>query len=316
MPLTIQEIQAAQARIAPYIVRTPLLRMRTLDAFLGCEVYVKAECMQITGAFKLRGALNKMLSLSKEELSRGVVAASSGNHGRAVAYGAQLLGTEAVIVMPRTAPAVKMENIRALGAEIVVCDASERFDVAREICAKKGAVMLPPFNDPDIMAGQGTAGIEIVLQAPELDMVVVPVSGGGLLGGVSTAIKALAPKMLVYGAEPDALPRYSESLAAGRPVTVERRTSVADALVADTPGSLCFPQVQAHADGVFPVSDASLLRAMKLLLLEGKILAEPASCIGMGAVLEGRVPVGKDTKVCFFLSGGNIGLDQLQMLSE
>ena len=316
MTVTLETIREARERIAPYIVKTPLLRLKNLDPFLGCTVYAKAECMQVTGSFKLRGALSKLLSLPREQLARGVVAASSGNHGRAVAYGAKFLGTTAVIVMPRTAPAIKVENIRALGAEVVLCDAAERFKVAAEICAERGAVSVPPFNDEAVLAGQGTAGLEIAEQAPELDMVIAPVSGGGLLGGVSTAVKLFAPHMKVYGAEPAALPRYSASLAAGHPVTVERNASVADALVADTPGDVCFPYVQRYTDGVAAVDDTHLLRGMKLLLTEGKVLAEPASCIGLGAVLQGLIPAAQETKVCFLLSGGSVGLDQLDMLKD
>jgi len=154
MSMTLETIRAAHARIAPYIVRTPLLRLPALDDALGCEVYVKAECMQRTGAFKLRGAMNKILTLTDAERARGFVAASSGNHGRAVAYAAQRFGTHACIVMPETAPAVKQAAIRALGAELVLCEASERFDVAARLCAERGATMVPPFNDEAVMAGQ------------------------------------------------------------------------------------------------------------------------------------------------------------------
>ena len=209
MNMTLETIRAAHARIAPYIVRTPLLRLPALDDALGCEVYVKAECMQRTGAFKLRGAMNKILTLTDAERARGFVAASSSNHGRAVAYAAQRFGTHACIVMPRTAPPVKQAAIRALGAELVLCEASERFDVAARLCAERGATMVPPFNDEAVMAGQGTVGLEILAQCPEIDAVVVPVSGGGLIGGVSTAVKALAPRVRVFGAEPAALPRYA-----------------------------------------------------------------------------------------------------------
>ena len=220
MTMTLETIRAAHARIAPYIVQTPLLRLPALDDALGCEVYVKAECMQRTGAFKLRGAMNRILALTEDERARGFVAAASGNHGRAVAYAAQRFGTHACIVMPRTAPAVKQAGIRALGAELVLCDAAERFDVAARLCAERGAAMVPPFNDELVMAGQGTVGLEILEQCPELDAVVVPVSGGGLIGGVSTAVKALAPRVRVFGAEPAVLPRYTESLRAGHPVQV------------------------------------------------------------------------------------------------
>lgn len=316
MSMTLETIRAAHARIAPYIVQTPLLRLPALDDTLGCEVYAKAECMQRTGAFKLRGAMNKILSLTDTERARGFVAASSGNHGRAVAYAAQRFGTRACIVMPETAPAVKQAAIRALGAELVLCDASERFAVAARLCAERGATMVPPFNDEAVMAGQGTVGLEILAQCPEIDAVVVPVSGGGLIGGVSTAVKALAPRVQVFGAEPAALPRYTESLRAGHPVQVEQKRSVADALVAQIPGDVCFPYVAANTDGFAAVEDADILRGMKLLLLEGKLLCEPSSAIGIGAVLHGQFPVRKTDKVCFVISGGSVALEQLHPLED
>ena len=202
-------LQAARNRIAPYIEITPLLRLRSLDPFLNCEVYVKAECMQVTGSFKIRGALNRMLALKPEALQNGVVAASSGNHGRAVAYGARMLHTHATIVMPRTAPQVKIDGIRNLGAEVILCDAADRFAIAEETCRKNAATLVPPYNDDLVMAGQGTAGLEILGQCPDIDVIVIPVSGGGLLGGVATAVKATKPDVIIYGAEPAALPRYS-----------------------------------------------------------------------------------------------------------
>ena len=314
MALTKNDIQAAHSRIAPYVVQTPLLRLQNLDAFLGCQVYAKAECMQITGAFKLRGAMNKVLSLSPEELSRGIVAASSGNHGKGIAYAAKLLGAKATIVMPTTAPQVKVDAIRALGAEIVSCEVSQRFAVAEDLCRRRGATMVPPFNDEAVMAGQGTAGLEIMEQCPELNAVIVPVSGGGLIGGVSTAIKSVSPQTLVYGAEPAALPRYSESLKAGKPVQVEAKPSIADALVAQRPGDLCFPCVAAHTDGFAAVEDAALLKGWKLLLTEGKLLCEPSSAIGIGAVLQGLIPVKPTDKVCFLISGGSVSVEQLDIL--
>ena len=164
MSLTLEKIFEAKNRIAPYATRTPLIRLEKLDEYLGCQVYLKAECMQITGAFKLRGAVNKIRMLTPEQLSCGIVAASSGNHGKAVAYTAKKLGAKATIVMPYTAPAIKVNAIKELGAEVVQCETSERFDVAERICREKNATMVPPYNDEDIMAGQGTAGIEILEQ--------------------------------------------------------------------------------------------------------------------------------------------------------
>ena len=313
MAVTLDTISDARRRIAPYVLKTPLLRLPSLDSALGCRVYVKAECMQITGAFKLRGAMNKLLSLSAEQLARGAVAASSGNHGRALAYGARMLGSSAVIVIPRTAPTIKIEAIRALGAEVVLSDADRRFAVAERISRERDMTVIPPFNDEDIMAGQGTAGLEIMEQCPEIDTVITPISGGGLLSGVAAAVKSVSPRTRVFGAEPDALPRYSESLAAGRRVTVERHPSIADALVSNTPGELCFPYVQQYADGVVPVPDEYLLKGMRLLLEEGKLLGEPSACIGIGAVLAGRITVRPEENVCFLISGGNTSLFQLNL---
>jgi threonine dehydratase len=314
MACSVSDIRAARDRIAPYVVRTPLLRMNALDSFLGCEAYVKAECMQITGAFKIRGAMNKALTLTPDQLERGIVAASSGNHGRGISYAAKLLGARATIVMPRTSPQVKIDAIRSLGAEVILCETPERFRIAEQVRAERGATMVPPFNDEDVMAGQGTVGVEIMEQAPEIDTVIVPVSGGGLIGGVSTAIKALAPGVRVYGAEPAALPRYTKSLAAGKPVTVPYQATIADALAAQTPGDKCFPCVASNVDGFAAVDDAYILKGMKLLLTEGKILAEPSSCIGLGALLQGLIPVKQGDKVCLVLSGGSVGLGQLRIL--
>ena len=314
--MDLQTIKAARERIAPYTVQTPLIRMANLDAFLGCQVYVKAECMQITGAFKLRGAMNKALSLSEEELKRGIVCASSGNHGKGIAYAAKALGTNATIVMPYTSPKVKVEAIKALGAEVVQCETSERFDVAERICAEKGATMVPPYNDEHVMTGQGTAGLEIMEQLPDAAAVVVPVSGGGLIGGVSTAIKSVNSEVKVYGAEPANLPRYSLSLEAGVPQKVEQKPTIADALVSQAPGDKCFPYVKQNVDAVYTVSEEYILKAMKMLLCEGKILAEPSSCIGMAAVLEGKLSFAPDDKVCFLVSGGSVGLEQLTVLQD
>ena len=314
--MDLQTIKAARERIAPYTVQTPLIRMANLDAFLGCQVYVKAECMQITGAFKLRGAMNKALSLSSEELERGLVCASSGNHGKGIAYAAKALGTNATIVMPYTSPKVKVEAIKALGAEVVQCETSERFDVAERVCAEKGATMVPPYNDEAVMTGQGTAGLEIMEQLPDVNAVVVPVSGGGLIGGVSTAIKSVSGEVKVYGAEPAVLPRYSLSLEAGVPQKVEQKATIADALVSQAPGDKCFPYVKQNVDAVCTVSEEYILKAMKMLLCEGKILAEPSSCIGMAAVLEGKLSFTPDDKVCFLVSGGSVGLEQLSVLQD
>lgn len=316
MTLTLNEIRAASNRISPYVIKTPLLRLYSLDKYLGCKVYAKAECMQTTGAFKFRGAMNKMLSLTNEELRRGVVAASSGNHGKAVAYAAEKLGVKAVIVLPHTAASVKVDKIRSLGAEVVFCEVAERFDVAEKIRRERDAVMIPPFNDETIMAGQGTAGLELIEQCPELDAVIVPVSGGGLIGGVATAVKSVSPKTLVYGAEPAVLPRYSASLKAGKPAAVAAQKSFADGLISLIPGDVCFPYVKANTDGFADVDEEYIYKATKLMIVEGKLLCEPSSAITLGAVMQGLIPVKSTDKVCFFMSGGSISLEQLRGLEE
>lgn len=306
MSITLQDIRDAATRIEPYIEHTPTVRLRALDDALGCQVYAKLENLQVTNSFKIRGALNMALQIPASELANGIVAASSGNHGRAVAYAAQLLGTRATIVMPDTAAPIKIEGIRALGAEVVLCDAAERFEVAARVCAEQNAAMIPPFDHEKIMAGQATVGLEIIEQLPDVDVVMTPVSGGGLIGGVASACKLLKPSTHVFGAEPAALPRYSESLAAGERVTVPKARSIADALVALTPGEACFPVIQQFVDAVFPVPDEAIAQARDLLLSQGKLLAEPSSCITMAAILSGAVSFTPDTKVCFVISGGNV----------
>ena len=306
MGISLQDIRAAAERISPYVERTPVARLRALDEALGCQVYAKLENLQVTNSFKIRGALNMALQIPPAELGNGIVAASSGNHGRAVAFAAQLLGTHATIVMPDSAAPIKIEGIRALGAKVVLCDVAERFDVAGRICAEQGAAMIPPFNHEMVMAGQATVGLEILEQLPDVDVVMAPISGGGLLGGVSCACKLLKPGMRVLGAEPAVLPRYSESLAAGKRVTVPKAKSVADALMAQTPGEVCFPSVRANVEAVLPVPDEATIQARDLVLSQGKLLAESSSCITMGAILAGKVRFAPEDKVCFVISGGNV----------
>ena len=316
MPLTINEIIAASKRISPYTVRTPLLRMYSLDDYLGCEVYAKAECMQTTGSFKLRGAMNKLLSLSEDELQNGIIAASSGNHGKAIAYASRLLGIRSTIILPYGAAKVKVDTIRGWGAEIIQCDVAERFELAEKLCRERRAALVPPFNDEAIMAGQGTTGLEIMEQCPDLDAVIVPTSGGGLIGGVSTAIKSLSPRTKVFGAEPANLPRYSTSLKAGHPMRVEKKQTIADGLVTLIPGEICYPYVEAHTDGFADVDEEYILKGMKLMITEGKLLCEPSAAITLGAVLQGLLPLKKTDKVCFLISGGSVSLEQLHLLEN
>ncbi|EON73971.1 threonine ammonia-lyase [Lysinibacillus sphaericus] len=312
--LTLEKIQAAQIKIAPYIFETPVVRLYGLDDILGCNVYVKAENMQKTNSFKIRGALHKMLSMPIEQLRQGVVAASSGNHGKGVAYAAKLLNIQATIVLPDTAPIIKVEGIRALGADVVQCKLTERHAITEKLSLEHGYAVIHPYDDYDIMAGQGTLGLEILAQLPHVNTIVVPIGGGGLISGILTAIKSLAPHIKVIGVEPAGVSRYAKSLKAGERLLLEEQKSLADALLPLQPGERNFPIVQKLVDSVVSVDEDFIYKGMKTLLLEGKFMAEPSSSIGIGAALQGILPIAKKDNICFLITGGNVGLNQLQTL--
>lgn len=309
--LTIEMIESARQRVGSRLPVTPMIRLAMLDRYLGCEVWAKADCFQLTGSFKIRGAMNMIMSLDEAQLKNGIVTASSGNHGRACAYTARELKIPATVVMPETAPEIKAANIRALGAEVVQCPAIDRFSVAERICAERGAAYIPPYDDIRVMAGQGTMGLEIAEQLRDADTVITPISGGGLTAGVMTAIKAKLPSARTIAAEPAILARYTASRAAGEPTAVPQTVTIADALVSNRPGLKCFPIVQRCTDEIAAVSEERIRQAHKLLLTEGRIFAEPSACIGIGAVLEGKIKTRAGERVCFVISGGNCGLDQI-----
>lgn len=315
--LTLAMIQSAQKRIAPYIYETPLLRLPMLDERLGCKVYVKCENMQKTNAFKLRGAMNRLLTLPEEDLKKGVVTASSGNHGKATAYAAHLLGVPACVVLPDTAPRVKVEGIRGYGAEVVFSAPAARYDVAAQQAAEKGYTLISPFDDYELMAGQGTAGLEILAQLPEVDTVVTPIGGGGLIGGVSTAIKESNADIRVIGVEPTNVCRYTKSIAAGERVRLpDDASSVADGTQTLCPGEQNFPIVCRNVDEIVTADEEYILKATKLLLTQCKILAEITSAQVIGAAMQGKMHFRPEEKVVFLLSGGNIGMDQFKKFQE
>ncbi|WP_020006703.1 threonine/serine dehydratase [Salinicoccus albus] len=309
MAVSLEKIQNAHVRIAPYINETPLIRMHHLDDISGCKIFAKLENMQKTHAFKIRGVLNRFLQMEEETRNRGVIAASSGNHGKAVSFTAKQLGIHATVVVPYTASEFKVEEIKKQGAKVVFSKVEERMTMAKNLAERHGYINIPPYDDEDVIAGQGTVGLEILSQQPGLDYVIVPTSGGGLLGGISTAIKRASASIKVYGAEPSALPRYTNSLSAGRLTRVPAKETIADALVTDQPGEKNFPIVQKYSDGMLSADDETILKAMELLLSEGKILAEPSASITLAALMEDKLDAGPNDKVCLVLSGGNAGLD-------
>lgn len=313
LAVNLENIKEAAERIAPYVKHTPILRAEKLDDVLGCEVYLKPECLQKTGSFKIRGATNKILSMTDEERAKGIIASSSGNHAQGVAFAASLLGIKATIVLPTNAPQVKVDNTRALGAEVVQYGfgSIERYKKLYEIVDEKGYSVVHSFNDPALIAGQGTVGYEIMQDLSDVDTVVVPLGGGGVLAGVAVAVKETKPNVRVVGVEPERIPRYSESRKAGKPVEVELQDTVADGLMITTTGTNTYPIIEEYVDEVIPVPDQAIIEALNEIIYKGKVVAEPSAAVGVAAVLCGRLKVKKGEKVCFVLTGGNIDPSKL-----
>lgn len=318
LAVNLQNIKEAAERLAPYVKHTPILRSEKLDDVLGCQVYFKPECLQKTGSFKIRGATNKILSMSDEEKAKGIIASSSGNHAQGVAFAAKLLGIKATIVLPTNAPQVKVDNTRALGAEVVQYGfgSIERYKKLYEIVDEKGYSVVHSYNDPALIAGQGTVGYEIMQDLKDVDTVVVPLGGGGVLAGVAVAVKETNPNARVVGVEPERIPRYSESRKAGRPVEVELQDTVADGLMITATGTNTYPIIEAYVDEVIPVPDEAIVSALNEIVYKGKLLVEPSAAVGVAAVLCGRMKVRKDEKVCFVLTGGNIDPGKLCQLTR
>jgi threonine dehydratase len=299
-------VRAAQ-RLDGIAHRTPAIASATLDARTGARVYAKAENLQRMGAFKFRGAYNRLVQLDAAERVGGVVAYSSGNHAQGVALAARLLGMPAAIVMPSDAPASKIAATRGYGAEVTLYDrlTMNRAEIARSLAAQRGATLVPPYDDPAIIAGAGTAVLELVQDVGALDMVIACTGGGGLLSGSALAATGLAPGVAVYGVEPEAGDDWVRSLACGRRVTIPVPDTIADGMQTTSPGELTFPIVQALCAGVVTVSDDDLRDAMRFAFERLKLVVEPSGAAALAAVLAGRVDVaGK--RVGITISGGNV----------
>lgn len=315
--VTLDEIRAAQRRIAGTAMRTPLYRVSR--ARLGMarapepafDLYIKAESEQPIGSFKLRGAYNMMSQLTHDALRHGVITYSSGNHGQGVAYAARALGAKAVIVVPENAPAVKKAATRELGAEIVEVGpaSSERRAKAEELAAKCGYTIVPPYDDPAIIAGQGTCGLEIIEQLPGVELVIAPVSGGGLLGGVAAAVKQAAPHVKVWGAEPalaaDAKESFETKTLVEWPADKTTRT-IGDGLRTQSLGTLNFEHVVRYVDGIAAVEEEEILAAMRVMLATTTLTPEPSGAVSLAAALFHSAELPKASKVAVVLSGGNL----------
>ncbi|MBV9028610.1 MAG: pyridoxal-phosphate dependent enzyme [Candidatus Eremiobacteraeota bacterium] len=302
------DVQAAAERLAGVAHRTPVLRSRTLDERCGASVAVKCENFQRVGAFKFRGAYNVLTSLSPAQLRRGVVAYSSGNHAQAVALAARLHSTSATIVMPADAPAVKVAATRQYGAELVFYERerSHREEIAQGVAEQRGATLVPPFDDPRIVAGAGTVTLELLDDAGPLDAIVVPVGGGGLLGGTAVAAHGRDPSIAIYGVEPWAGDDFAQSLRANRRVTIAVPATIADGLQTTSPSDLTFAIAREHGARIVTVSDGELCEAMRFAFERMKIVIEPSGAAALAALLRGRIDGLAGKRVGAVVSGGNI----------
>jgi threonine dehydratase len=302
------DIEAAAARVRPAARHTPLVEVPFPGTTDG-TLLLKCENFQPMGAFKIRGAYNMIAQLSAQELQRGVITYSSGNHGQAVALAARLLGARAVIVMPTTAPAVKVEGARGFGAEVTFAGTTslDRKARAEELAAERGLAMVPPFDHPMIIAGQGTVGLEILEQCPNVATVLVEVGGGGLSSGVSAYIKQRAPHVRIIGVEPEGAAKMTRSLEAGHPVTLDKVASIADGLMTVRPGDLTFEHVRTFVDEVVTVSDAEMIRAIAWLYRHARLVVEPSGAVTTAAVMLGLAGIDRAKgPVVAIVSGGNV----------
>jgi threo-3-hydroxy-L-aspartate ammonia-lyase len=313
--LTLELIKEARARIAGRIHRTPVMTSHLFNEAAGCEVFFKCENLQRAGAFKIRGATNKILSLTDDEKKRGVIAVSSGNHAQAVALASREAGIRAVVAIPADAPKAKVEATRNYGADIRFFDRhqDDRDAFGRGIAEREGLVMVPAYDDYLIMAGQGTCGLEFLEEVPDLDCILTPCSGGGLFAGVSTAAKSIKPAIRCYAVEPDSANDTQQSIANGERVKIPPPPTIADGLRVQTPGELTFSITRVYADQVLTVSDQEIIEAMRFMLFRMKLLVEPSGAAGAAAVFSRRLP--DDMKrVGVVLSGGNIDAEVLAQL--
>ena len=309
---TYEDVVRAAQRLAGVAHRTPVLTSRTVNEALAADVYFKCENLQRAGAFKFRGAYNAIAALPADRRGRGVVAYSSGNHAQAVALAARLLATPAVIVMPRDAPAMKVAATRGYGAEIVLYDryTEDREAIGRQLAQERGLALIPPFDHPDVIAGQGTAAAELLADTGALDVLVTPVGGGGLLSGSALAAQALAPQCVLYGVEPDGADDARQSLQRGEIVTIAPPRSIADGAVTTHIGTLCFPILRRHVRDIVTASDDQLRQTMRLLAERMKLVVEPTGCLPLAALMNGALDV-RGQRVGIILSGGNADLGLL-----
>jgi threonine dehydratase len=311
--VTLQDVWDAAERIRPHIRHTPLLREKSMDAILGCQAYLKPEMLQVSGAFKLRGALSKILSLTPDEMKKGIITSSSGNHGQSCAFIGQMLGIHTTVVVPEDAPTIKIENARAMGANVITWKRKyvERMKKVREEIAEHGYILVHPYEDYTVMAGQGTIGLEIMEDLPDVDTVLVPIGGGGLISGISTAIKESKPNVRVIGVQAAACGAYYTSRQNGYPSEITPRPTVADGLTSIRVSDYTYPIIEKYVDDIVAVEEEDIKESVRLVAREAKLVAEPSACVGIAALLSGRVKTRPEEKVCAVLTAGNWAIDMI-----
>jgi len=313
-PLTREDFEAAYARVAPHIHHTPLVSSRILNEKTGLDVRLKAEIFQRTGSYKIRGPLNKFSYLTDEERTRGVVCSSAGNHAQGVALAAKIYGIKAVVCMAANATPSKIEATKAYGAEVVLHGTiwDEANEKARELVRERGLTYIHPFDDMQLIAGQGTLGLEVIRDWPDVDVIVVPIGGGGLISGVSQAVKSIKPSVKVIGVESSGAPGMRDSVEAGRVVTLDRVDCIIDGLRVKRVGQTTFEVVRRFVDGIVTLPDEQIFEGMRWIMHYQKLVVEGAAAAPVAALLNRLVDVPEGAKVACVLSGGNVNLDQLK----
>ena len=317
--VTLQDVLAARERIRRDVEVTPCPRSWTFSGLCGAQVYFKLESLQRTGSFKERGAANKLALLTPEERRRGVIAASAGNHAQGVAYNAQRLGVKAVIVMPESTPLIKVSATKSYGAQVVLCGTvfEDAYQEARRLESEKGYVFVHAFDDDAVIAGQGTTALEILEEVPDVDVLIASVGGGGLLGGMSVAVKSLKPSVRVVGVEAAALAKMVAARNAGKPTLIPPATTLADGIAVKKAGERTFPLFERYVDELVPVDDEEVANAILVLIEREKVIAEGAGAAPAAALLQKKVPgLSAASKVVCVISGGNIDVNLLSRIID
>jgi threonine dehydratase len=317
--ISLSDVQAARETIADQVRQTPVFSATRLGDRIGASLWLKAESLQRTGSYKPRGALNLMRNTKPEDLERGFITISAGNLAQAVAWAAQAAGATATIVMVSSASRSKLAATRGYGAEVVLIDGPmlEAFDAMLRLQEERGLTLVHPFDDPDLVAGHGTAGLEILEQVPDVDVIVCPVGGGGLISGIATAVKAIKPSVRLYGVEPEGAAAMRRSWDAGKPVRLESVSTIADGLAAPMTGDLCYQITRERVEDIIVLSDAEIAAGLRDLLTYAKLYVEPAGAAATAALLAGKVPVQPGETVVSLVSGGNLDLPKLvEILTE